>query len=111
MKRTPLRRVGAKARRERPALAAAREIVRARITCQAEGLNDDDGYPICVHDPWSPPPGSHRGAHVHHVWPEDRDRGVHDPDRMLYLCVPAHDWTHAHPLAAKALGLMRPEIP
>ena len=112
MKRTPLRRVGAKTHRERPALDAAREIVRARVYCQAGGLSDLEGLPVCgprfgLPYLWN----VHPGDHAHHVWPEDRDRGVHDPDRMLYLCPTAHGWTHDHPLAAKALGLMRPETP
>ena len=93
MKRSPIRRVGAKSRRERPALDAARAVVRERRWCEAGGIVRD-GRSICG------PVGLHHGAHVHHVWPEDRDRGVHDPDRMLYLCPTAHAWAHANPAAA-----------
>ena len=108
MKRTPLRRVGAKARRERPALTAAREIVRARFYCEAAQLRDRvTGEPVCG----GPFHREHRGVWAHHMWPEDRDRGQHDPERMLYLCHHAHRWTHDHPALASQLGLMRPETP
>ncbi len=97
--RRPLRRTGAKTRRESQALVRARRFVQERSAglCEARHLG------IC--GPWV----QHLGAHAHHVWPEDRDRGVHDPARMRWLCPEAHRWTHANPARAKELGLLRPE--
>lgn len=104
VKRSPLRSVGAKAKRERPALDAAREVVRERRWCEAGWITDlRTGTAVC-----GGRRVAHEGAHVHHVWPEDRDRGVHDPDRMLYLCPTSHAWAHANPSAAAEVGLLRP---
>lgn len=51
----------------------------------------------------------HKGTDPHHLFPEDRDRGVHDPSRGLWLCRHAHDWAHDHPRLAKSYGLLRPD--
>lgn len=125
---------GAKAERETPALDAFRFAVyeRARGFCEVmvisdpqkpfpfyEIINSDDRRMICGID--SP----HPGDNAHHVWPEDRDGGIHVPERGLYLCWRAHRWVHDHvgkntllgidgqPVerTAKTLGLLRPEIP
>lgn len=98
--RKPIRRVGRKARREADAWAACREAVIARARGLCEGPGEVCGVIYGV---------PHRGAEVHHVWPEDRDRGVHDPDRCLLLCTAAHRWSHANPLLASRAGLLRPE--
>lgn len=105
--RQPLARIGAKARREQSALRAAQRAVRTRAggRCEAAGLVDPGNAARYVCDDSGP----HDGAHVHHVWPEDRDAGRHDPDRLLLLCVRAHTWAHLHPDRAARLGLLRPE--
>jgi hypothetical protein len=43
---------------------------------------------------------------MHHRWPSDRDRGVHDPDRCYWLCVASHAACHAFPKRAYAAGLL-----
>lgn len=97
--RRRLRQRGAKTRRESQALIRARREIQERSAglCEARKLG------IC---------GArvqHLGAHAHHVHPEDRDRGVHDPKRMLWLCPQAHAYAHNNPAKAKDLGLLRPE--
>lgn len=97
--RRPLRQRGAKARRESQALLRARRFVQDRSAgwCEARSLG------ICG------PFVQHLGSEAHHVWPEDRDRGLHDPARMRWLCSQAHRWVHNHPARAKELGLLRPD--
>lgn len=101
-RRTPLRRTGwvnpfgRKARREQEALQYFRIVVHARRWCEANVPG------VC-------PPGLHDGHHAHHVWPEDRDAGLHNPARGLLVCAPAHSWIHTHPVAAAERGLLRPD--
>lgn len=125
------RRKGTKAGRETPALDAFRFAVfeRANGYCEVmvvgntdrpfpfyDRITRDDRLRICGKD------GPHRGDNAHHVWPEDRDEGRHEPERGLWLCFTAHNWVHAHPGellpdgtvtpdSAKALGLLRPILP
>lgn len=91
---------GAKARREEPALDAFRAALIERSGGECES-------PYAVACGTS---ARHRGDHCHHVEPNDRDRGVHDPDRGLYLCARSHAWAHAHPVTAAVLGLLRPTL-
>lgn len=49
----------------------------------------------------------HAGEHAHHVWPEDRARGRHDPDRIVWICSAAHARIHANPKTARELGFLR----
>lgn len=118
--RTALRRgPGRKAQRERPALDRFRETLRARNDGYCEGPNGAtivvDGQRRYVDVPhanvWTTPGtiGRHPGCDPHHLFPEDRDRGVHDPARGLWLCRPCHDWIDAHPAWAHQLGLLRPD--
>lgn len=101
LKRSRLsRKPGRKAQREAPALAIFRDAVASRYWCEAGGLLAD-GVPVCSS-------AAHRGVEAHHVWPEDRDRGVHDPERGLWLCARAHRWAHDHPKLASVAGLLRP---
>lgn len=51
----------------------------------------------------------HAGTDPHHLWPEDRRRGLHDPERGVWLCRRAHEWVHANPRRARELGLLRPD--
>ena len=98
MKRSPLKRKarlkskGRKAKREEPAVAAFRAAVRER----AEGLCEANG-PAC-------PLGPHQGHHAHHCCIADRRRGVHDPDRGLYVCAEAHRHIHDNPHEAYVRG-------
>lgn len=103
MKRSPIpRRRGRKAEREQPALDAFRDALRDRMWCEAADLIDTDtDLPVCGRY------GRHDGAHAHHMWPEDRDRGVHDPNRGKWLCTVSHRWTHHWPEKAGVIGLLR----
>jgi hypothetical protein len=111
----PLARVGRKAKRERSELDLARAAVKARSQgfCEVYDL-------VGRHSEWITDANEvrrrvcttallHRGAGAHHVWPEDRDAGRHEADRMLWLCDAGHRWSHGHPTAAAALGLLRPD--
>lgn len=96
--RTPIARIGRKARRERRDLDAFRIAVRD----QAGGYCEGQVYGICgAH--------VHVGTTAHHLWPEDRDCGRHDPARGAWLCWTAHRWVHSEPDAARDLGLLRPD--
>lgn len=102
IKRTALKRgKGKKAKREQNALDAAREILKARSRCRCE---------IDIYGLFAPCGRAygHEGQHPHHVWPEDRDAGLHDPTRMLWVCAAGHRWIHDHPADASRLGLLRP---
>ena len=94
MKRSRLNPVGKKAKREAPGLYAMKLGVHLRAGGMCEAST-----PSC-------PVGVHEGSDVHHRWPSDRDRGVHDPTRCVLLCGPAHLWTHANPSVARLDGLL-----
>ena len=100
--------VGAKAIRERGPWEACRAAVieRSGGACEAPEVYQVDAtaFASVPH-----PPGPHRGAHVHHVWPEDRDAGRHEPGRCLHLCFDAHAWAHANHDKAALAGLLRPD--
>lgn len=90
-RRTPLKRSGRLAsvgRRKARTLAAERQF-RQQVRINAGGLCQ-------IHSP-ACPPGRHDGHHAHHCAPSDRDRGVHDPARGLWLCFPAHAFVHREP--------------
>jgi hypothetical protein len=107
IKRSPLKRgPGAKAKREAPALRSANEAVRARSRGYCEANAQDDGVHGFPCSGW----GAHAAAPgAHHIWPEDRDRGLHDPERMLALCFATHRWAHDEPKLSSAARLLRPE--
>ncbi len=44
------------------------------------------------------------GSHVHHVVLRSAG-GADTADNLLHVCQPCHDWIHANPAAARALGL------
>lgn len=104
---------GAKAEREQPALDAFRDALdaRSRGWCQCFEVRGEDGTPIC---------GTifrHTGTDPHHIHPSDRDRGVHDPDRGLFICRTAHraihdnvEWAYAHGLLGRS-GYNNEETP
>lgn len=108
-RKTPLKRgkrpkqIGKKALREQEArIEFARAVAR-----NAGGYCETMHLPVVVATMICTVPVVHAGAHAHHVWPEDRDRGVHDPNRGLWLCARAHDWSHTHPALAWEYGLLR----
>ena len=85
-RRTPLNKKGRKARREESALAAFRAALRTR----SRGLCELDCGRL--------------GTDAHHCCPADRDRGVHDPDRGLFLCRWCHNRVHSHPAESYRRG-------
>ncbi|HET7734341.1 MAG TPA: hypothetical protein VFK52_00080, partial [Nocardioidaceae bacterium] len=91
-RRKPLRQVGRKAQREQAAVDAFRLELRLRshMFCEAS-------TPACL-------PFRHEGHHAHHCCPADRDRGVHDPERGLWLCFPAHAFVHREPALSYERG-------
>lgn len=103
-----LSKTGKRVQRERADLDNARAAVKARSRgiCEAafERINEregsEDAHFVC--GTWK----THQGAHAHHVWIADRDRGVHDQDRMLWLCDASHAYAHAHPARARELRLL-----
>lgn len=93
--RKPLPAQGRKALREEGDLDAFRAAVARR-----SGGRCELAAPACDDAP-------HPAAHAHHVWPEDRDRGVHDPDRGLHVCAAGHRYVHEHPAMAAERGWLR----
>lgn len=93
MKRTPLRKVGKKAQRERPAFDQARADLLLRSGGRCEGR---DFSPHCTGV----------GTDAHHVRIADRDEGRHEADRMLFLCRACHQEAHANPRLARHAGLI-----
>lgn len=93
-RRKGLRREGARGRRNREAMSAVRPVLLERSggRCEADGFS-----PYCTGV----------GAHAHHIWPSDRDRGLHDPDRMALVCAPCHEHIHRYPGAAGPRGLLK----
>lgn len=91
-RKTPLRSRGRKADREKPALDAFREALRARSGGLCEVRT-----PAC-------PLGPHFGCDPHHRCHADRDRGVHDPERGLWVCRVGHDWIETHPAESYRAG-------
>jgi len=43
----------------------------------------------------------------HEKHPRSQGGSPTDPDNVLLVCRACHDWTHAHPNAARSLGLLR----
>lgn len=93
-RRTPLRSVGARKLRTQSAERAFREALIARSGGRCEVVT-----PAC-------PDGWHEGAHGHHCWPSDRDRNIHDPNRGLFVCAPAHDYIHRSPEWSRPRGFL-----
>ena len=90
----PLRSVGARKRRTMAAEQAFRVALRERSGGRCEVVT-----PAC-------PQGWHLGAHAHHIYPSDRDRGVHDPNRGLFVCADAHSAIHNMPSWSRARGYL-----
>jgi hypothetical protein len=96
---TPIKQRGAKAMREQDAL----DVFRHELKYRSGGECEVDNPTACGTSQ------RHRGVHAHHVWPEDRDGGVHDPERGLWVCVRAHDYIHDHPALSAEFGWLRPD--
>ena len=109
LRRSPLRRgPGRKAKREAAAWELCKAIVRARSggLCEGPEAARRAGAKMWVGDRCTSYP--HAARAIHHLWPEDRDRGRHEPDRCLHLCDEAHHFAHTRVSEAMALGLLRP---
>lgn len=87
-----LPKVGASKRRQKAAEARFRRALQDRSGGWCEILS-----PAC-------PAGAHAGVDPHHLCHADRDRGVHDPARGLWVCRAAHDWIETHPQESYRLG-------
>lgn len=118
--RKPLPKVGPAKRRTLAAERAAKAALVARSggRCEAFGIRytvphvtvatEDDllmDVPVLVEVCGQTT--AHPGLDPHHLWTSDRDRNVHDPARMLFVCRAAHNWIDAHPDAARELGLYK----
>ena len=84
-------------------LEASWQACRAQVISRSGGSCEGPDLPG-IH-----PTYPHGASDVHHVWPEDRAAGVHDPERCLHLCRPIHAFVDDEPREAHALGLLRPE--
>lgn len=118
-KRKPIPKVGAKTRREKEDLDRFRAMLKARSGGRCEGplglvVTEPDGTVrviVVPHDhEWNRVAG-HLGRDPHHLFPEDRDCGLHDPTRGMWLCRPSHNWVDDHPRDAHLVGMLRPEPP
>ena len=86
------------ARRSAKAIARDAELAESREQRrrQAGGWCEAD-TPACR-------PGAHLGAHAHHVRLRSQG-GDHSAENLRWVCWDGHDWIHAHPADARAMGL------
>lgn len=92
-------RVGRKAKREE----AAWQLCKAIVLARSGGYCEANIVGVC-------PRWKHGGTQTHHLHPQDRDKGLHDPARCIRVCSFAHPgWIHGNPKEAKKLGLLRPD--
>jgi hypothetical protein len=87
-----LSKVGARKLRARPDEAA----FRAALQRRSHGFCEVS-TPAC-------PPHRHEGHDPHHIFTSDRAKGIHDPDRGLWVCRLGHDWIGLHPALAREQG-------
>jgi hypothetical protein len=92
MKRSRLSPVGKRKLAARPAEREFRHALQLR-----SGNWCEVATPAC-------PPHRHEGCDPHHLWTSDRDRGIHDPERGLWVCRLGHDWIGLHPALAREWG-------
>ena len=90
VKRTSLKRVSNKKRRQDAMLDVSRGIVRERADGRCEV-----GFDGCTG----------RGSHVHHVLPRSI-RVDHSPDNLVWACPQCHAFIHDNTREARALGLL-----
>ncbi len=74
---------------------------KAKVKLRSGGFCEGNIAGVC-------PPWQHGASDVHHVWPEDRASGRHNPSRCLHLCRTVHDWCDAEPDLARDAGILRP---
>jgi len=95
MKRSRIRPGGnAKTRAGQKRLIAARAEVWGRSGGWCEAMT-----PACPFE-------RHLAHQAHHVLPRSQG-GQHDPENLLAVCSPAHDWIHAHPARSYEAGWLR----
>lgn len=85
--------VGPKAERQKADLEAARTVLRdrARRECEADFSENCTGW----------------GTDPHHIWPSDRRKELHDPERMLWVCRLCHNEIDERRVEAERAGLIR----
>lgn len=89
LKRSPLRRVGKKARAKQRARAKCIESVRERSggRCEVRGC-------------------THAGSECHEKLPRSAGGSITDPSNCLWVCSHCHKQIHARPLLSRQLGLL-----
>lgn len=92
-RRTPLRRVGKKAQRDRDEMTTSRVLIihRSGGRCEADGFS-----PYC----------SGVGTEAHHVVRRSQG-GSNDPSNLLWVCAADHQRIHQYPEAARQRGLLK----
>ena len=91
-RKTPMKQVGRRVRRERTAMAKAYQTVDERALGQCEARVDS----VCIG----------RGSDHHHIGPRSTHPHLRtDPTNLLLVCRPCHDWIGDHPTDAAELGL------
>lgn len=98
--------VGPKGRRERSLLDRCRTTVKDRADGMCEAWQHHLELVVSYPDQ-DCPPRPHLGGELHHLWASDRDRGLHDPARCVWLCSVAHLWVDREPSEASRAGLRR----
>lgn len=93
-RRTPLRPVGAKTKRDRDELRAARLVLLERSggRCEARGFS-----PLCTGV----------GVHPHHIIRRSAGGG-NDPEVLLWVCAHCHAAIHDRPAEALVAGFLKP---
>jgi len=90
--RNPMRKVSAKRRAELPERRAACSIVAIRSAgCCEAGLEVCSGY----------------GQDFHEILARSQGGSITDPENILHVCRPCHDWITAHMNEARKLGLAK----
>ena len=91
-RRQPLRRMSKKRRAELPSRKACCEAVRKRAggRCEARLVG-------C----WG------EGADCHEIVPRNQGGSIADPENVMLLCRPCHDFTIQHPNEARKLGMLK----
>jgi hypothetical protein len=90
VRRTPLKRISDKKRRQDAELAVSTVVVKERSGGRCEAR-----LPCCTG----------RGQHVHHLTPRSV-RVDHSPENLLDLCFACHTWIHDHGTEARERGLL-----
>lgn len=93
-------------KRGRPmARRSAKAIERDREFATARREREQLAGGWCEADTPACRPGAHRGAHAHHVKLRSQGGG-HEVENLRWVCWDGHEWVHANPEAARAMGLI-----